>query len=135
MFLFLLLAALCCCIAVCVLRSTMLLNCDQPMVSASRLSYEPVKNARAPPEQQPLTGYCCGADASPPSLYTVRNRDGGLATRRKPCASTALGFRPARENARKIPASPGPFQYWEGIRDDDISRICRQFAISGRPDG
>ncbi|HHS3343176.1 TPA: hypothetical protein ACTGG1_003618, partial [Vibrio cholerae] len=56
MFLFLLFAALCCCIAaVCVLRSTMLLTCDQPKVSASRLPPEPVKNARSPPEQQPAT--------------------------------------------------------------------------------
>lgn len=137
MFLFLLFAALCCCIAVCVLRSTMLLTCDQPKVSASRLPPEPVKNARSPPEQQPVTDVAIVAEMMlcPRLCLPSGNRDGGLATRRKPCASTALGFRPARENARKIPASPGPFQYWEGIRDDDISRICRQFAISGRPDG
>ncbi len=127
MFLFLLFAALCCCIAVCVLRSTMLLTCDQPKVSASRL----------PPEQQPVTDVAIAVELMlrPRLCLPSGNRDGGLATRRKPCASMALGFRPARENARKIPASPGPFQYWEGIRDDDISRICRQFAISGRPDG
>ncbi len=137
MFLFILLAALCCCIPVCALYCTMLSICDQAKVSASRLSYEPVKNARSPPEQQPVTDVAIVAELMlcPRLCLPSGNRDGGLATRRKPCASTALGFRPARENARKIPASPGPFQYWEGIRDDDISRICRQFAISGRPDG
>ncbi len=137
MFLFLLFAALCCCIAVCVLRSTMLLTCDQPKVSASRLPPEPVKKARSPPEQQPATDVAIVAELMlrPRLCLPSGNRDGGRGTRRKPRRSRRRGFRSARESARNIPALPGPSQYWGGIRDDDISRICRQFAIPGRPDG
>lgn len=87
MFLFLLCAALCCCIAaVCVLRSTMLLTCDQPKVSASRLPPEPVKNARSPPEQQPATDVAIVAELMlrPRLCLPSGNRDGGSYPRRKP---------------------------------------------------
>ncbi len=79
MFLFLLFAALCCCIAVCVLRSTMLLTCDQPKVPASRLPPEPVKSARSPPEQQPVTDVAIAVELMlrPRLCLPSGNRDGG----------------------------------------------------------
>lgn len=97
MFLFLLFAALCCCIAVCVLRSTMLLTCDQPKVSVSRLLPELVKNARSPPEQQPVTDVAIAAELMPrpPSLSTVREQRRGTRhpTEAAPLKASGLSLR------------------------------------------
>lgn len=107
MFIIIMLAALCCCLCLCIVQVNRLPYRDfaqSNVVSLVLDSEQP--NQRGPPSTsgRVLESPTCSM-LHPVSVAVGVNRDGGIAPRRKPCASTAQGFRPAHECARTIPPS------------------------------
>ncbi len=107
MFIITVLAAFCCCLRLCIPQATRLPYrdlADSYVVFLALNSERP--NTRGPPSSvRTSAGFPAYSMLHPVSVAVGVNRDGGIAPRRKPCASKAQGFRPAHECARTIPPS------------------------------
>lgn len=106
MFIIIVLAAFCCCLCLCAAQATRLLFRDtaECLVTALALDTEQ-PNTRGPPSPAKRVPNLSVTRCPPRLCRQRRKQRRGYSPRRKPCASTAQGFRPAHECARTIPPS------------------------------